>query len=203
MNKQEISVLSAFIITFVFSVLSGQIYEAQQIKNNTLRLHIIANSNSVMDQQDKLLIRDELMAMEDVLPVYADSFSGAVAQVQDNIDVIEQRINDILEKSNKNYTARCSLENFCFDTTQYDSFALPKGEYTALTVRLGKADGNNWWCVMYPALCSQSFCDTAYENSTDFIKTEKLIPRFKVVEIYEDVKNFFVKTDTEIYKNIG
>ena len=203
MNKQEISVLTAFIVTFIFSVLSGQVYEAQQVKDNTLRLHIIANSNSPVDQRDKLFVRDELLAMEDIMPVYADSFSGAVAQVQDNIDVIEQRVNDILVKSGKDYTARCSLENFYFDTTQYDDFALPQGEYTALTVRLGQAKGKNWWCVMYPALCSQSFCDSAYENSTDFIKTEKLIPRFKVVEIYEDVKNFFIKTDTEVYKNIG
>ena len=203
MNRQEISVLTAFIVTFVFSVLSGQVYEAQQVKDNTLRLHIIANSNSPVDQQDKLFIRDELLAMEDIMPVYANNFTQAVAQVQGNIDVIEQRVNDILVKSGKDYTARCSLENFYFNTTQYDDFALPKGEYTALTVRLGKAEGNNWWCVMYPALCSQSFCDSAYENSTDFIKTEKLIPRFKVVEIYEDVKNFFVKNDTEVYKNIG
>lgn len=202
MNKKEISILSAFIIIFVFSIVSGQVYEAETITNNTLRLHIIANSNSQKDQDEKLYVRDKILEMEDVLPVAEDSYDKALDKISDNIPAIESRLNEILKEKNIPYNARCSLENFYFDTTQYNDFALPQGEYTALTVRLGKAEGKNWWCVMYPALCSQTFGEIALEDSSDFIKTDKLTPRFKVVEVYQTIKNVFVKNNAKQYENL-
>lgn len=202
MNKKEISVLAAFVILAFFSVLSGQIYEAQQIKDNTLRLHIIANSNSAADQQQKIYIRDRLLEMEDILPSEAVNIDQAVSCVKGNLPVIESRINTILAEENAGYTSQCSVENFYFDTTVYNGFTLPEGEYTALTVRLGKAEGKNWWCVMYPALCSQSFGQVSLQNSSDFIKTEKPAARFKVVEIYEKVKRAVTGSDTEKYENL-
>ena len=202
MNKKEISVLAAFVILAVFSVLTGQIYEAQQIKDNTLRLHIIANSNSAADQRQKIYIRDRLLEMEDVLPSEAVNIDQAVSCVKGNLPVIESRINTILAEENAGYTSQCSVENFYFDTTVYNGFTLPEGEYTALTVRLGKAEGKNWWCVMYPALCSQSFGQSSLHSSSDFIKTEKPAARFKVVEIYESVKRAVMGSDTEKYENL-
>ena len=130
------------------------------------------------------------------MPVYADNFTQAVSQVRGNIDVIEQRVNDILVKSGKDYTARCSLENFYFDTTQYDDFVLPQGEYTALTVRLGKAEGNNWWCVMFPPLClpavSENNEESVYsvfgENGGNLVTGKSgYIIKLRIVEIVENI----------------
>lgn len=202
MNKKEISLFAALVITAVFSVISAQIKEAQHIRDNTLRLHIIANSNNREDQQYKLYIKEELLEMEDILPSDAVNIDEAVSVVKGNLSIVEKRINDILKGDNIPYSARCSVENFYFDTTQYTGFALPKGEYTALTVRLGDAKGKNWWCVMYPALCSSTFGEIALENSTDFIKTQKPVARFKVVEIYEDIKSALKGRTTPRYENL-
>ena len=203
MNKKELALLVSLIITTVISVLSGQIYEAETIRANTLRLHIIANSDSKADQQQKLYIKEKLLVMDDILPTEAQNIDQAVSVVKGNLPVIEARINTLLQNSSAGYKASCSIEDYYFDTTAYENFVLPQGKYTALTVRLGKAEGKNWWCVMYPALCSRSCGKTELENSSGFIKAQKPSVRFKVVEIYENLKNKFETNTTEKYGHIG
>ena len=202
MNKKEISLLLGLVFTIAFSVCSQHIKAAEDVKADTLRLHIIANSDSAQDQQIKLAVRDKLLQAENLLPANAMDFEQAVQIMADNLTRTEEAINSFLEQNDVDYSARCSIERFYFDTTEYDDFALPQGEYTALTVRLGQAQGKNWWCVVYPALCSQSCGQIVLEDSDSFIKTDRITPRFKVVEIYEDIKVRFAQRAEE-YKNLG
>ncbi len=202
MNKKEFSVLIALLFTTIFSICSQYIVQADSIKENTLRLHIIANSNSDFDQKQKIEVRDEILNMEDILPINAKDFNQAVEITQKNIFELEKRINSYLVNRNAGYTAKCSIENYYFDTTKYTDFALPQGEYKALTVKLGKAEGKNWWCVMYPALCSQSVGEIVLENQDDFIKTNQITARFKIVEIYENIKMKFSNKEYDKYNNL-
>ena len=201
MNKKEIALLLGFVASVVFSVCCESITAAEDIKANTLRLHIIANSDTEEDQNVKLAVRDEILRAESLLPNTATDYTTALSAVNSNIRETEKLINDYLVHSGVPYKAECALERFYFDTTQYEGFALPQGEYAALTVRLGKAEGKNWWCVVYPALCSNSCGEIALENSDCFIKTDKITARFKVVEIYEDVKGFFAQR-ADRYENL-
>lgn len=203
MKKSEISLLLGFVFTVAVSLFSHQIYDAHQIRENTLRLHIIANSNGEYDQKLKLGVRDIILENEAVLPVKAESFDNAMQITTENLEEIENCVQRFLKENNAPYSAKCSLENFYFDTTQYDSFALPEGEYTALTVRLGKAEGQNWWCVMYPALCSQTCGEVMLENSSDYIKTKKITARFKIVEIYEEIKAKLTDRNLKKYENLS
>ena len=202
MNKKEFSVLTALLFTIMFSICSQYIVQANCIKENTLRLHIIANSNSECDQKQKLEVRDEILNMEDLLPVNAKDFNQAIEITQKNIPELEKRINNYLINKDAGYNAKCSVENYYFDTTKYTGFALPQGEYKALTVKLGKAEGKNWWCVMYPALCSQSVGEIVLENQDEFIKTNQITARFKIVEIYENIKMKFSNKDCNKYNNL-
>ena len=201
MNRKEISVLTALIFTILFSICTQDIKTASDICRNTLRLHIIANSDSDRDQQIKLAVRDEVLKVEELVFSDADNFAAALENAENNLCSIEDRLNTYLAAENTGYTARCSLEQFCFDTKQYSGFALPKGEYTALTVRLGKAQGKNWWCVIYPALCSQSCGELALENSSDYIKTDKITARFKIAELFGDIKKLVLPSETPQYEN--
>ncbi|MBR6518550.1 MAG: stage II sporulation protein R [Oscillospiraceae bacterium] len=201
MTKQELSVLLGLLFAIVFSVCAQDVKTAQDIRQNTLRLHIIANSDSLQDQSVKIAVRDDILKSENIIFSDAEDFDTAVKNTQKNLGKIESMVNNFLKDIGVGYTARCTLENYHFDTKQYNGFALPKGEYTALTVRLGKAGGKNWWCVVYPALCSQSCGDTVLENSADFIKTEKITARFRVVEIFEDIKYRFAAEKAAEYTN--
>lgn len=200
MSKKEFSVLLGLLFTILFSICAQDIKTAQEIQNNTLRLHIIANSNSETDQQLKLEVRDEILAMEQLF-TQAQDFDTAVKTTAENLGDMEKKLNEFLSVKGTDYRAKCSIEDFYFDTKQYSGFALPQGQYTALTVRLGRAEGENWWCVVYPALCSQSCGEMTPDSCDDFIKTEKITPRFKVVEIYENIKNRFYPTKAERYRN--
>lgn len=202
MNKKELSVLLGLVVAFLFSLCGENIKQAETVKANTLRLHIIANSDVKADQDIKMAVKEEILQMEDMLPLNEKDFCSAVKSVKENLPLIEEKINKSLSAQNAGYSARCSIERFYFDTTSYTGFTLPQGEYTAFTVRLGNAQGKNWWCVLYPALCSQSCGEIVLENSDEFIKTDKITPRFKVVEFYEDVKAYFVKR-TDKYQNLS
>ncbi|MBQ6930249.1 MAG: stage II sporulation protein R [Oscillospiraceae bacterium] len=191
MNKKEFALLLGFVFTVAFSLCCESISAAENIKANILRLHVIANSDTVQDRDIKLAVKDEILKMENLLPDTAADYSTALETVNRNTAEIADRINTCLAQWNVPYKAECAVERFYFDTTEYDSFALPQGEYTALTVRLGRAQGKNWWCVVYPALCSQSCGKIVLENSDEFIKTDSITARFKVVEIYEDIKGYF------------
>ena len=201
MTKQELSVLLGLLFAIAFSVCAQDVKTAQEIRQNTLRLHIIANSDSSRDQSVKIAVRDDILKSEDTVFSDAEDFDTALKNTRDNLEDIEESVNDFLAECGAGYDAVCTLENYHFDTKQYNGFALPKGEYTAITVRLGKAEGKNWWCVVYPALCSQSCGETVLENSADFIKTEKITARFKVVEIFEDIKHKLVSEKTAEYTN--
>jgi len=187
------------IFTVLFSLCAQDIKAAADICSSTLRLHIIANSNSTQDQNVKLAVRDEVLKSDQILFPDTSDFDKAVEITAERLEDIEDTVNSFLAGKNIGYRCRCSLEKFSFDTRQYQGFALPEGEYTALTVRLGEAEGENWWCVVYPALCSRSCGEIALENSDDFIKTDRITPRFKVVEIFEDIKGMLADSDVPHY----
>lgn len=201
MNKKEISILAGLVFTVVLSFCTQSVKAASDIRDSTLRLHIIANSDSAYDRQIKLMVRDEILSAEQLVFPQETDFEAATEKICHNIQPIEDRVNSFLCEKNAGYTAECSVESFYFDTRQYDGFALPQGEYTALTVRLGKAQGKNWWCVIYPALCSQSCGDIALENSDSYIKTDRITARFKIAELFEDVKNLISGPDVPLYEN--
>ena len=201
MKKSEISLLCGFVLTVIISLASHQVYDAQQVCGSTLRLHIIANSNTVQDQQIKLEVRDKILKSEKMFRGGVSDFAEAKQLATENAAIVEKEINTYLEKMHAPYTAHCSVEKFYFDTTQYDGFVLPKGEYNAFTVRLGKAEGKNWWCVLYPALCSTVCGEIQQEKGEGFIKTSRITARFKVVEIYEDIKTKLCGAQSPQYNN--
>lgn len=200
-TKRELSILLGLTLTIIFAVFIDANTAAQKVRDNTLRLHIIANSDTNVDQKTKLLVRDEMLKLSDLIYFDAPNFETSRKSAQENLDEVSQRINKILQENGAQYTSKCTIEPFYFKTGEYTNFVLPQGEYEALTIRLGKAEGKNWWCVMYPALCSEAFSEEATAKAEDFILTDKITVRFKVVEIYEDIKNKITENTAKDYVN--
>ncbi len=204
MKKLEISVFLGLILSVIISLFLQTNLTAHAVRSETLRLHIIANSNSEYDQNIKLLIRDEILVLSSEIIADSENIDSAINTANDNLELIQSKVNDYLIKKDIPYTATISVENFYFETTSYEDFTLPQGEYPALTVRLGEAKGNNWWCVVYPSLCVSMACEIdneKYENKdvNEFINNDDIQIKFKSVEIFEDVKSFLLNEDYEIY----
>ena len=157
MKKIAAIVLVALLLTTALAAYSEDL--SQELSEGIVRLHIIADSNNDEDQIVKLKVRDAILqAME--------AFEDA-EEVEANLTVLEAVANEVLKKEGFAYAARAEYGRFSFPTKHYDNFSLPKGEYNAVRVHLGRAEGENWWCVLFPPLC---MVDAATEESTALLK---------------------------------
>ncbi len=185
--------LSGFFLAVLFAFI-GFSAQCEEISEKTLRMHVLANSDTEYDQRVKIYVKDELSLFAGELIEEATSIEEAQLILSQSMDEIQRLANMKLDEINVGYSATVSLENAYFPTREYETFTLPAGEYEALQVMLGEASGQNWWCVVYPSLCISSASDE-YE---DFSKEEQEIIQspddftvsFKVYEWYQNIKNF-------------
>ncbi len=131
-----------------------------------LRIHIRANSNSDEDQSVKYKVKDEIV--EALIPLLADveSFDEAKSIVSQNFDYIEKVANKTLLDNGFFYTSSASIKNEYFPTRSYDEITLEEGYYDALILNLGSGDGDNWWCIVFPAFC---FTQTKKIDNIEYI----------------------------------
>lgn len=126
---------------------------AAQVRADTIRLHILANSDSWNDQLLKLQVRDAVLAALPESVTQADTPQQAEKALQTALPALQSAAQTALHRAHSGQTATLRLEQHSFAARDYGSFALPAGTYTALRVELGEARGRNWFCVLYPALC--------------------------------------------------
>ncbi|MCH5161282.1 MAG: stage II sporulation protein R [Clostridiales bacterium] len=117
-----------------------------------LRLHIRANSNSDIDQSVKLAVRD---AVNEYIEnnIHKSSFDEAYREIGARLNVLDEIASGVLTRHGFTYGAKSYLSNEYFPTRTYGDTTVQEGYYDALIIELGKAEGDNWWCVIYPPLC--------------------------------------------------
>lgn len=123
-----------------------------------VRLHVIANSNSSKDQAVKLLVRDHLLAYMAPALEGSPSARATMAWLKAHLPEIKVLANETLHSEGLPYGAQVFLGWTEFPAKNLGALTFPQGKYEALTVSLGKAAGQNWWCVVFPSLC---FVDSA------------------------------------------
>ena len=141
------------------------ISDRQQLNENVIRLHVVANSDSGEDQRVKLLVRDEINSQLATSMEELSTPEEALAYLREHLSQLEEAANAVLEEEGFPQRAVVTLQKEAFSTRHYDTFSLPAGVYNALRVTIGDGAGQNWWCVVFPRLClpatSESFSDTA------------------------------------------
>jgi len=198
MKKLLFSLMLSIILTFFLSHYSQSI--RQNIADNVVRLHIIANSDDEEDQSVKLKIRDRLLNELSPELSGAKDVKESKKLIGKNLRKVEAIANDEIKKNNLNYTAYAYMGKSRFPTKYYNNLAFPCGEYTALKVVLGKGEGHNWWCVMYPPLCivdgdtvmsgenSDMLKDSLSEESAEIISNDDVQIKFKIVELFQSIQ---------------
>lgn len=137
-----------------------------------IRLHVVANSNSAEDQALKLQVRNEIIKFMDG----QESPQAARTYINENLDEIQAIAENVIEKSGFDYPARAALKVSYIPEKSYEDLTLPAGNYEALKVTLGRGDGQNWWCVIFPQLCL-----VGEKNGS-----EKIILKSKIKELMKD-----------------
>ncbi|MGM9551418.1 MAG: stage II sporulation protein R [Clostridia bacterium] len=157
MKKFALSVLIGTLITSCIVCYSQGLSE--ELSQDIVRLHVIAQSDSKEDQKVKLMVRDSVLKEVGKIEKKED--------IEKNLPLIEECANKVLCDNGFDYKAKVQFGVFTFPTKYYDGFALPKGEYEAVRVILGEGKGENWWCVLFPPLC---MVDAATDEQTDLLK---------------------------------
>lgn len=183
-----IGLICAVILSF-----SGFDSACDSLRQNVLRLHILANSDNLADQEIKLKIRDEILKTTDIFEECTDLDSALLAAEKQKKN-IEKTAKKVLEENGLDYDVSVEIGDSYFTTREYDDFTLPAGNYKSLIVKLGKAEGKNWWCVLFPAVCvpsaaKHSLKESASQKSSEIAENpEGYKIRFKTVELYEEIK---------------
>lgn len=124
-----------------------------RLRQELIRLHVVANSDSSEDQFLKLQVRDAVVnSMRSDLEKVSD-VRQAEAYLEEKLPSIQKLASDTLQSLGCNDAVTVSLCQEAFDTRYYDTFTLPAGIYNALRIVIGDGAGANWWCVAFPGLC--------------------------------------------------
>ena len=161
MKKPEF-IISFALVFVLFMSLSASAAQ-DNVSSKITRLHILANSDNDYDQALKLLVRDAIIESTDIL-------NGEYSK--ENIDSstlekIEEISENVVYQNGFDYNVKASLTNMYFDTRVYDGFSLPAGNYDAVRIEIGEAQGKNWWCVMFPPLCAPLAGETIEQVALD------------------------------------
>ena len=199
MNKKllTLSLVSALIFCFLISMLSFSA-SCEEMYENIVRIRIIANSDSEEDQNLKIKVRDAILESSSSLFDDDADYDEVILIAKNNIDCFLKVANNTIKNNGFDYSASAEIRQEFFDTKVYENFTLPSGNYETLVVTLGEGKGENWWCVMFPSVCvgacSATLEDSISENAAEkAYNPEKYVAKFKIVEIYEGIKNFFTK----------
>ena len=182
---------------FIGTIIADKCY----LHNELIRLHVLADSNRTEDQANKLRVRDALLAyIEEDVSKFKDAGDARVylgARLQE----LECVANETLTALGSDDRARVYLTKEGYSERQYDTFSLPSGVYESLRVEIGSAEGDNWWCVVFPSLCvptsKEAFQDTAVaagfgQDLTNTLSGEKGYEvRFFILDCIGRIENFF------------
>ena len=166
-----------------------------QLSGSLIRLHVVADTGSEEDLRLKNAVRDNILAeffsdpMED-LQAERDRVAGSLSEIR-------QLAEETLQELGADNGVKVSFGMRYLPEKEYGSFSLPAGRYETLTVTIGRGEGSNWWCVLYPPLCvvpAAALRETAeeagipqegYEMMTG--DGDEIRFRFKILEILTEL----------------
>ncbi len=167
-----------------------------EIYSDMIRLHVLANSDSEEDQALKLKVRDAVLLEAE--KIKAGNSNEAYIKTEESLELLETAAEAKIKDEGYDYTVSVVLGEEKYPEREYDGFVLPEGTYTSLRVLIGEAEGKNWWCVLYPPLCTAAaskreevfiaagFTDEQYKAITESNKKTYKI-KFKIAEIIKDL----------------
>lgn len=191
----ESIVLAGLMFSMVNAAVRRTVSASAQIKTDTLRLHIIANSDSDFDQELKLKVRDRVLEYTGELFAEVSGKTEAEALAEYSSDEIKNIAEEVIVENGADYSVSVEITNMWFETRSYDGFTLPAGDYDAVRIIIGAGEGHNWWCVMYPPLCIPGAENTLekYGSNAKFVTGDGFEIRFALLEWLENLKKSMQK----------
>lgn len=187
----RISVALGLVISIAALNFTAFARDCREVRKNTLRLHVLANSNSEEDQALKLLVRDRILKETGDIFTTCKDKAESIRSAEENMDIILRAARDEIKKAGKDYEVEAEICEMFFETREYGDVTMPAGRYDAFRVKIGKSEGKNWWCVLFPPLCLPS-CTSGSEDM-DILKPMRedgYKVKFYFIEVLERIKEW-------------
>jgi stage II sporulation protein R len=160
--KKILTLSVACIAIFIFLGLMPVHGEAE-IYDNVIRLHVLANSDSDEDQKLKLEVRDVILKEVSEMCIDVSDIDEAEKMIRNKLSDIEAVAEKYIKEVGYDYDVSIDFDKEIYATKNYNDFSFPAGKYLSLQVKIGAAEGKNWWCVLFPPMCLSA----AVESKTD------------------------------------
>lgn len=147
--KKIMIILSIVVVIFV----STKTTEDLIIPDESIRIRVIANSNNSKDQLIKNVVRNNIEKEVTNLLANVTNIDEARTLLEENIDLINECVEDVLEKNNYDVSYKVDFGYNLFPEKKYKGVVYEEGYYESVVVTLGEGKGDNWWCVLFPPLC--------------------------------------------------
>ena len=156
--SKKIFISAIFVALAILVAYSAEAYgDLSEIKGKVIRLHVLANSDSLQDQELKNKVRNKIIS------IFNEEFEG-ISHKPDSSNLIVEKLSQIRDEAEKiikeegyDYDVDVYYGNYKFPRKAYEEIVLPEGYYDALKIEIGRAEGSNWWCVMFPPMCFVDF----------------------------------------------
>ena len=200
-KKWELALLLGLCAAMLWGAWSMQRQDA--LAQKMIRLHVIANSDSDADQALKLEVRDKVLDFTTTVLQRSADMEDAQVRLRKELTRIETIAQREIAAQGYDYPVTAQLASADFPLKEYDGFSLPAGEYMALRLVIGEGAGQNWWCVVYPPLCTAAATDmpeTAIRaglsgDDVSLITEEDAgyVLKFRSLELWEQLRQWLGK----------
>ena len=175
-NKKRIVALGMIVVGLLITYMSGNrednMLDVQEgIAKKLIRFHVLANSDSDVDQELKLKVKEGVI--EYIAPYLeeSDSIEESREILKDITPEIIMVAKGIITEEGYDYEVDAGLKECYFPTKAYGDIVLPPGEYEAYEIEIGEAEGKNWWCILYPPLCFvDATCGIVPDSSKEMLR---------------------------------
>lgn len=147
--RKIILILSVITVIFV----SNNTTDDLIIPDESIRIRVIANSNSSRDQLIKQVVREKVEKEVTNLLTDIDNIDDARNVLEDNLSLINDSVEEVLKKNNYDTEYKIDFGYNLFPEKKYKGVVYKEGYYESIVVTLGEGEGDNWWCVLFPPLC--------------------------------------------------
>lgn len=178
---KKLLICTFLILTLSLFVGLFPVHGEEEIYETVVRLHVLANSDSEEDQALKLKVRDRILELVSPQVEGCRSQSEAIAAIGGIMPDVEDAARQVIAEEGYDYDVSVIIGEEYYPTRVYETCAFPEGEYVSLRVCIGDAEGQNWWCCLFPPLCLSAASEGEEDNEDAFISVGLTDDQYKII----------------------
>lgn len=166
------------------------VHGEEEIYDTVVRLHVLANSDSEEDQSLKLAVRDAVLDVTGPLVEGCGTQDEARAVIEAHFPEIQAAAERVIEDWGRTDAVSLEIGLEEYPERTYDSFCFPAGTYVSLRVSIGAAEGQNWWCCLFPPICKSAATVSQNDAEEAFVSVGLTSDQYKII----------TETDRPVYR---